>query len=150
MVLIGQLQAQLAILQKQAQPVITPATVVKSTVLIFADETTYQQLTSEINRLAKDIEKDLGAKVDIKHANYTSPSEIRSIILDSYQNKKGLLGSILIGNIPTFYREDRMFYTDWYYSELSNQCPLSVDGVFPKDFNCSTDDAIARRDVFVL
>jgi len=128
---------------------ITPAIPEKS-ILIFVDESTYQQLTNEINRLADDIKNDLGINVSIQHTNYTSPVQIRKIIKDYYQNK-GSLGSILIGDIPTFYTEDGFFYTDWFYQELSDRCIINSDGQFKESDteNCKPVDAITKADVFV-
>lgn len=120
----------------------------QKSVLIFVDETTYQQLSGKINRLANDIENDLDVNVSVKHANYTSSVQIRNIIKSYYQTKR-LFGSILIGSIPTFHQKNSLYYTDWFYKELSDRCPLETDGKFQYDAeNCKPVDVISKADVF--
>jgi len=116
-------------------------------IFIFVDENIYNALTSKIERLASDIENDLGSKVIIQHALYTNPVDIRNILKQSYMGGK-LAGSILIGNIPTFSRKDG-FYTDWFYSDLNDSCPMDKNGVFETSLACNTLNVFSKRDVFV-
>jgi len=122
-----------------------------SSVLIFVDAATYNSTSTvaKINRLAQDIKNDSGARVTVYHDAYTNPMVIRNIIETFYKNS-GLLGLILIGDIPTFYSTNKSFYTDRYYEELSNRCPLNSDGTFSnQEYNCgNTIDAGTYRQVF--
>lgn len=115
-------------------------------VFIFVDDTTYNALTEKINRLAEDIRNDLKSEVLIQHAEYKTPIEIRNILKQSY-NAGNLGGSILIGNIPTFFG-GKGFYTDWFYGDLKDSCPLSSDGKFEDSYSCNTLDSLSKRDVF--
>ena len=69
-----------------------------SFILIFSDNTTYDALASEIERLAADIHSDLGVTVDVFHENYNHAYDVQAI-LKRYATdaSKKLLGSILIG-----------------------------------------------------
>lgn len=126
----------------------TVSTATQPSILIFVDEATYSALPTELNRLAADIRSDLGAQVVIQHANYTSAVPIRNVIKD-YYNTKGLIGSILIGNIPTFTRSDG-FYTDWFYQDLSDVCQISSNGTYiGTSLDCNSLSTITEREVFV-
>lgn len=102
--------------------IITP-----KSVLIFVDELTYQHLTNELGRLADDIKSDISADVYIQHANHFDPVQIRNTIKDYYKNR-GLLGSILIGDIPNIMIENAgggfignvAFPSDAYYQDLDD------------------------------
>ncbi|MBU2652737.1 MAG: hypothetical protein KKA81_17555 [Bacteroidetes bacterium] len=123
-----------------------PSKTTPSSVLIFVDEEVYTTLPNELNRFKDDIAKDLGVEVSLQHAVYKSPLEIRETIKEFYRTKK-LLGSILIGDIPTFYRDDGL-YTDWFYQDLSDYCALANDGKFTATRSCNTLDAVSRREIF--
>lgn len=123
-----------------------PLKVSSGSVLIFADEEVYKALTNELIRFKDDIARDLKVNVYVRHSEYNNPIEIRKIIKNFYSNEK-LLGSILIGNIPTFHREDGL-YTDWFYQDLDDRCVLTQDGKFDKGILCNTLDAISSREVF--
>lgn len=113
-------------------------------IYIFVDDSTYNSLQQKINRLASDINSDIGAKVIIQHSNYSSPLEIRDILKQSY-NHKTLAGSILIGSIPTFLRAGGL-YTDWFYQDLDDDCSIASDGTF--SFDCNSLTSVSKRDVF--
>lgn len=115
-------------------------------IYIFVDDATYGSLNVKIQRLADDIKSDLGSRVIVQHANYSSPVEIRNTLKRSYAQGE-LLGSILIGNIPTFSRNDG-FYTDWFYSALNDTCPISPSGIFNDSLECNTLDSFTNRKVF--
>ena len=124
--------------------VLAQTSLLNKEIYIFVDSTTYNALSSKINRLATDIKTDLGSKVIIRSGNYSSPMEIRSILKQAYENKI-LAGSVLIGSIPTFERNDG-FYTDWFYQELDDSCTISAEGIF--SLSCNRFDSVSKRDVF--
>ncbi|MBW2965836.1 hypothetical protein KY342_01890 [Candidatus Woesearchaeota archaeon] len=109
---------------------INPATVdsyckIVSSVAIFVDRNTYSSLNYEINRLKEDIIYDLDTEVYIYSEDWSDPEEIRKIILDKYYNN-GLLGSILIGNIPyVLYRSaikpSQLILSDFYYTDMDEK-----------------------------
>jgi hypothetical protein len=115
-------------------------------VYIFVDSTTYNSLEGKIGRLSTDIKSDLGVDVIVRHDDYSNPVQIRNILKQEY-NRGVLLSSILIGNIPTFSRNDG-FYTDWFYSALNDTCPISANGVFSSSLECNTLDSLTNRKVF--
>ncbi len=115
-------------------------------IYIFTDDTTFNALSEKINQLSADITSDLGVKVIINHENYSSPIPIRNVLKQSFQNNT-LLGSILIGNIPTFNRKDG-FYTDWFYQDLSDNCPIDNNGVFASSTDCGVLSSFSKRNVF--
>ncbi len=113
-------------------------------IYIFVDDVTYNSLSQKINRLASDIESDLKSKVIVQHGAYSDPLEIRNILKQSY-GRKALSGSVLIGAIPTFKRDDGYVYSDWFYSDLDDDCPIYPDGTF---FSCNSLNSLSKRDVF--
>jgi hypothetical protein len=131
-------------------------------VFIFTDEEVYRELRVEVDRLVSDISADLGAEVRVHHKDFASPLDIRAIIKTGYESS-GLIGSILIGDIPSFLNDYRLpweqrdpnekFYSDWFYEELSDRCPLTAEGGFVYDEEtssaCRVSDADTYRDVFV-
>ncbi len=117
-----------------------------SEIYIFADDATYNALSSKIDRLSSDIKSDLGVKVIVQHKNYSNPTELRNVLKQSH-SKNLLLGSILIGNIPTFTRSDGL-YTDWFYQSLTDTCPVSSDGTFKDSAVCNALTAVSRRQIF--
>jgi hypothetical protein len=121
----------------------------KSLVLIFVDENTYNNLAFEIERYKSDIINDLDVDVLIYKNNLSDlwfkADQVRNIILKHYQNDK-LLGSVLIGNIPTAYFDDGVL-TDWYYEDMSNKfIDTNYDGKFERNLYNLTD--ITMRDVW--
>jgi hypothetical protein len=123
-----------------------PSRTTPGSVLIFVDEEVYTTLPNELNRFKDDIAKDLGVEVSLQHSVYKSPLEIRETIKEFYREKK-LLGSVLIGDIPTFSRNDGL-YTDWFYQDLSDHCALTNDGKFTATLSCNTLDAVSMREIF--
>jgi len=108
-------------------------------VLIFVDDETYPHLTSELNRLASDVKNDLGVKVSIQHDNYKNAVQVREIIKQYYATK-GLLGSILVGDIPYAmvgnpvdggYTGNFSYPSDAYYQDLDDDwwVDLNKDGM---------------------
>lgn len=115
-------------------------------IYIFVDDLTYNSLSQKINRLASDIKSDIGTKVFIQHNTFSGPLEIRNILKKSYGQNK-LAGSILIGSIPTFKRADG-FYSDWFYQDLDDDCPISSEGIFSDTLSCNSLNSVSKRDVF--
>ena len=143
--------AQIATITATVSPSVSPDLENKlngKEIYIFVDNLTYNSLSQKINRLASDIKSDLGARVIVQHSTYSSgPLEIRNILKQSYI-RKTLAGSILIGSIPTFSRAGGL-YTDWFYQDLDDDCPISSDGTFSSDsLLCNSLNAVSKRDVF--
>lgn len=93
-------------------------------VAIFVDKQTYSSLTSEIDRLKEDITNDLGAEVFIFSDDWEEPEKIKNILVEKYRNS-GLIGSILIGDIPAAYIDGSL--TDWYYQDLIEGQQVNVE-----------------------
>jgi hypothetical protein len=110
----------------------TPAALARR-VALFVDQSFHGDLESEIARLAADIEADLGVStvVELVDVAQTTPEEIRATIQDLYVNI-GLLGSVLIGDIPTAYWGDyspgSKSATDAFYEDLDDSTWADPDG----------------------
>lgn len=104
----------------------------ESSVALFVDQTFYEPLEMEIHRLADDIATDLSAcpVVTVIDTDQITPENIRAAIKDLYENN-GLLGSVLIGDIPTAYWGDYDSYppiaTDAFYEDLDDQTWVDPD-----------------------
>ncbi|MBI2232662.1 MAG: hypothetical protein HYU56_01975 [Candidatus Aenigmarchaeota archaeon] len=99
-----------------------------STIAIIADESTYQALGPEINRLALDIEKDTENHVDLMTFNPDADkTQIKSYLSNLYLNQN-LRAAILVGNIQTAYYSSSAgasdFPSDTYYYDVYGKCAL--------------------------
>ncbi len=96
-------------------------------IVLLADEGTYQQLEIEINRFAQDITNDVGTEVRIFHQNYRDVKEIKNSLLGIKQ-ELDFGGIILIGEIPiSLVTTESLFImarapspSDSYYADLEN------------------------------
>lgn len=88
-------------------------------VLLFVDNTTYEQLKDRLERYKTDVKADIGADVIIYSNDWNSPSQIRNIIKVHYYTGN-LLGSVLVGEIPFVYIKYNGVDTlsDWYYQDM--------------------------------
>lgn len=83
-----------------AQEIIQPTKLSKTSFAIIVDEETYLQTKNEISVYQKSVEKD-GIGTYIVHHNWKNPEEIKSILHQLYQNKKQPLeGAVFVGKIP--------------------------------------------------
>jgi len=111
----------------------------KQTIAIFIDENTYSELSVEIERFRQDITEDLSTtqktvEVKIYHNDYSSPSEIKSIIQNQYKDSN-LIGVILVGDVPIKYfrlpilgAELREWApSDWYYMDVEGTCVEEIN-----------------------
>ncbi len=108
-----------------------------STIMVFADNTTYESLVTEITRYVDDIENDLGTNVTLKtYSSNTDASVIKSDIQTTYLTTN-LTGVVFIGNIP-FKRVNTSFMKgvdvysdppdDRYYQDIRNECDYNSSG----------------------
>ncbi len=112
-----------------------PSAVAGATVALIVDGKFHRDLQFEIERLAIDIERDLSVRVvvDVVDGATITPSTIRARIKELY-GTQGLLGTLLIGDLPTAYLGDYpipgagAFATDAYYEDLDDYCWLDPDG----------------------
>ena len=102
-------------------------------VVLFVDQKFYADLETEIHRLADDIARDLSVStvLEVVDVDRTTPEDIRAVIQDLYENS-GLVGSVLIGDIPTAYWGDYVsgspFPTDAFYEDLDDTTWVDPDG----------------------
>jgi hypothetical protein len=95
----------------------------------------HQDLLPEIARLAADVEHDLSVStvVDVVDPATTTAATIRARIQQLHQTQ-GLLGTVLIGDVPTAYMGDypdpgsNVITTDAYYEDLDDDCWRDPDG----------------------
>jgi len=122
----------------------------KRSVAIFVDADSYSSLKEEIERLRADISRDLKAHVFVFSDNWESISRIKDILVEKY-NQDGLIGSVLIGEIPTAYFEYQnagSTPSDWYFQDMSDKFVDSDgDGKFEKEYYRNETD-VTMRDVW--
>jgi hypothetical protein len=123
----------------------------KHSVAIFIDSNSYISLQTEIERLRSDIENDLRIQVFIFADNWSSIQSIKDILIDKY-TQDGLLGAILIGDIPTAYfeyQDSGSIPTDWYFQDLSDKfIDSDGDGKFEREHYLSETD-VTMRDIWI-
>lgn len=129
--------------QYSAWNIIPKVTFIKKSVLIFVDNNTFQPLTAEINRLKDDITRDLNADVFIA-TDFTDPISIRQKIKDYYLTK-GLLGSILIGDVPYVWSNDvqgqKLSITDQFYQNLDDESwVLAPNGNYDPEYGIGPEN----------
>jgi len=99
---------------------------------LIVDNKFYASLETEIQRLADDIENDLSTKtiIEVVDVNQTTTKAIREKLQCLYKNN-GLIGVILIGDIPTAFIGDFYtnlpFPTDVIYEDLDDECWADPD-----------------------
>ena len=122
----------------------------KRSVAIFVDTATYSSLKDKIERLGADISRDLKAKVFVFSDNWESIGRIKEMLVEKY-NQDGLIGSVLIGAIPTAYFEYQnagSTPSDWYFQDLSDKfVDADGDGKFEKEHYLNETD-ITMRDIW--
>lgn len=120
----------------------------QDSVAIFIDSNTHSNLTSQIQRLTSDITNDLGVNVFIFSDYWEDIREIKDIIIDKY-NHAGLIGAILIGDIPTAYFEYQnsgSVPTDRYFQDLSDKfIDVDGDGKFEREYYMAETDITMRE-----
>lgn len=120
----------------------------RQSVAIFIDSSSYSSLQSEIERLRSDIVNDLGLPVFVFVDNWSTIESIRSILIDTY-TRDGLLGAILIGEIPTAYfeyQDSGATPSDWYFQDLSDKfVDADGDGKFEREHYLSETDVTMRE-----
>lgn len=126
-----------------------PSIPIKKSVVIFIDSYSYTNLENEIERLKLDITKDLDAAVFIFSGSWNNIKEIKDIIINKYINN-GLIGAILIGDIPAAYFEYNntgvRFPSDWYFQDLSdNFIDTDSDGNFEREYYMVETDITSRE-----
>ncbi|TFH35502.1 MAG: hypothetical protein E4G99_07160 [Anaerolineales bacterium] len=115
--------------------VLLPSAAAGATVALIVDGKFYLDLQPEIERLAADIARDLSVTtvVEVVDGATVTALSIRARIKELYTTQ-GLLGVLLIGDIPTAYLGDYptpgsgAFATDAYYEDLDDYCYLDPDG----------------------
>lgn len=121
-----------------------------ASVAIIVDHTTYNNLAPEIDRLAHDITNDLDVDVFIYPDTWQDIFQVRQVLTERY-HRSGLVGSILIGDVPTAYFEFKnsgATPTDWYYQDLSDEFVDSDgDGKFEREFYALETD-VTLRDIW--
>jgi hypothetical protein len=122
----------------------------QDSVAIFIDSNTHSNLTSQIQRLKSDIINDLGVNVFIFSDNFDDIKQIKDIIIEKY-NHAGLIGAILIGDIPTAYFEYQnsgSVPTDRYFQDLSDKfIDVDGDGKFEREYYMAETD-VTMRDIW--
>jgi len=120
-------------------------------VAIIVDLGTYAGAASEIDRLAADITNDLDADVFICPNEWRDAADVKDLLTERYA-RSGLMGAILIGDIPTAYFEFRdagETPTDWYYQDLSDKFVDSDgDGKFEQEYY-SLETDVTMRDIWI-
>lgn len=113
-----------------------PDTSTKSnTIAVFVDNGTYENLKTEIDRYIEDVKRDIDAEIKLYNQDFAKAEEIRNILMGLFKSDK-LIGSVLIGNLPTATYEYYTniytgFYdlpTDWFYMMLEEDCVKDLDG----------------------
>jgi hypothetical protein len=119
-------------------------------VAIFVDDATYGKIQSEVSRFQGDIIRDTGMDAEIVVGNWTNASAVKNIIRDKY-NTNGLVGAILVGDIPSAYFEYQnsgATLTDWYLQDLSTQfVDTDGDGKFEREYYMHETD-ITHREIW--
>ena len=121
---------------------------VKKSVAVFVDSNTHAGLEAEIERYKADIANDLKSEVCVFVGNWSDIREIKGILTDKYRND-GLIGAVLIGDIPTAYFEYRnagAMPSDWYFQDLSDKFVDSDgDGRFEREYYLNETDITMRE-----
>ncbi|MGA9348898.1 MAG: C25 family cysteine peptidase [Anaerolineae bacterium] len=106
-----------------------------SLVALFVDDATYTALEEQVQQYQGDIERDLQARVILFVQKFREPDEVRAKLLEL--RRQGLIGAVLIGDIPTTYVRARLnspdlmlVPTDFYYMDLDDNFALDSNGVF--------------------
>ncbi|MBN2591015.1 MAG: hypothetical protein JXA96_14205 [Sedimentisphaerales bacterium] len=122
----------------------------KDSVAIIIDANTFVSLQSEIERLKTDIENDLGVHVYIIADNWKDIESIKTVLEEKYNNNT-LIGTILIGDIPTAhfeYQNSGDMPSDWYFQDFSdNFFDTDNDGKFEREFYIAETD-VTMRDIW--
>ena len=122
----------------------------RSCVAIIIDSDTYSGLASEVQRLGSDVEDDLQVRVFILPDDWSDIRRIKDVLIDKY-NHDGLIGAILIGEIPTAYfefQDSGAMPTDWYFEDLSDKfIDSDGDGKFEREYYAMETD-ITMRDIW--
>ena len=122
----------------------------KDSVAIFVDSDTYLSLQTEIERLRADIANDLGVRVLVFADSWSDIESIKAILIDRY-TRDGLVGAILVGEIPTAffeYQDSGATPTDWYFQDLSDKfIDSDEDGKFEREHYMAETD-VTMRDIW--
>jgi len=107
----------------------------KQTISIFIDESTYNSLTSKINRFREDIMNDWDVNVFIFYDTWNDEEGIRDILKNIYEDFR-LSGVIFIGEIP--YRlvtnsPTGDYPSDAFYRDFYNKCDYDSNGNIVSD-----------------
>ncbi|UCG56552.1 MAG: hypothetical protein JSU70_17015 [Phycisphaerales bacterium] len=120
----------------------------RHSVAIFIDSNSYSSLQAEIERLRSDIANDLEVPVFVFADNWRTIESIKNILIDTYI-RDGLLGAILIGEIPTAYfeyQDSGAAPTDWYFQDLSDEfIDADGDGKFEREHYLWETDVTMRE-----
>jgi hypothetical protein len=123
----------------------------EKSVAIIVDSGTYAGAAGEIDRLAVDITNDLDVDVFVCPNDWREAVDVKGLLTERYA-RSGLIGAILIGQIPTAYSEFRdadVIPTDWYYQDLSDKFVDSDgDGRFEREYY-SLETDVTMRDIWV-
>lgn len=123
----------------------------EKSVAILVDSGTYAGAASEIDRLAADITNDLGVDVFICPNDWRDAADVKGVLTERHA-RSGLVGAILIGEIPTAYfefRDSGATPTDWYYQDLSDKFVDSDgDGRFEQEYY-SLETDVTMRDIWI-
>jgi hypothetical protein len=122
----------------------------EKSVVIIVDSGTYGGAASEIDRLGADIANDLNVDVFVYQNEWRNAADVKDLLTERY-DRSGLIGAILIGEIPTAYSEYRdadVMPTDWYYQDLSDKFVDSDgDGKFEREYYSQETD-VTMRDIW--
>ena len=123
----------------------------EKSVAIIVDSSTYAGAASEIDRLAADITNDLDVDVFIYPDDWRDAADVKGLLTKRY-TRSGLIGAILIGEIPTAYsdfHDEDVMPTDWYYQDLSDKFVDSDgDGRFEREYY-SLETDVTMRDIWI-
>ena len=122
-----------------------------NSVVIIVDSSTYSGAASEIDRLGADIANELNVDVFICPDEWHAAADVKDVLTDRY-DRSGLIGAILIGEVPTAYFEFQnsgATPTDWYYQDLSDKFVDSDgDGKFEREYYRLETD-VTMRDIWI-
>jgi len=116
-------------------------------VAIVIDSNTYSSLQTEIERLRSDIENDLAVNAFVFADDWDDIHAIKDVLIEKHTHD-GLIGAILIGEIPTAYFEYQnsgATPTDRYFQDLSDKfIDSDGDGKFEREYYMSQTDVTMR------
>ncbi|MDD5753094.1 MAG: hypothetical protein PHI45_03380, partial [Candidatus Pacebacteria bacterium] len=99
----------------------------RNNILLVVDNNTYNELSNEILRLEKDIEKENKYTASILSGDWPNPDQLRNSLVQSYEKEK-LAGAILIGDIPIVYlvteyqgKNYPRVVSDYFYQKLDKE-----------------------------